>query len=303
MLAKGGIGTIYVSSGGDGTVATNWSTALTDVQTALDLAREGDTLYVKGETFSPSSTAGFESRYLWQSKSLTIRGSYEGSGTPGASDPVTWPTVLTQPGGGTNRILYVSDVTNGTLAGVTITGGQIIGGGQQAWRRDVYGGGVYIADATNLTFDAVTVATNRLTFSQQKKEWGGGVYALNSYGVFTNCTFRKNRLPRHYMDYAYGGGLHLDGGQWELRNSRIEETSAAGKPVLFTSSSVVTGSKPMASSSCRCWGSIGGSAVVSVDLSGTTTGGPAPARPISGASSSSTCSAVSTSFAPSRISA
>jgi len=123
----------------------------------------------------------------------------------------------------TNRILFIANVTNGRLERITIQGGRLRSGEQQATRRDVYGSGLYIRDCSNMTFASVIVDGNSITFGQQVKQWGAGVYATNSYGLFTNCVFQNNQLPRFYGNFAYGGGAHLQGGGWTFRDCLVRD--------------------------------------------------------------------------------
>ncbi|TFG87289.1 MAG: right-handed parallel beta-helix repeat-containing protein [Hyphomicrobiales bacterium] len=48
---------LYVAANGDNTAGTNWATAYPDVQTALNLAEPGDTVYIAGQVFA-GGTAG-----------------------------------------------------------------------------------------------------------------------------------------------------------------------------------------------------------------------------------------------------
>jgi hypothetical protein len=85
-------------AGGDG---SSWALAWTNLQTAIDAATAGDTIYLAGHAFS-YDTAQLGSHYVWTNKPLTILGGYAGiDGSPGALTDS--PTILTAVTGGTSR--------------------------------------------------------------------------------------------------------------------------------------------------------------------------------------------------------
>lgn len=99
---------IYVASTGDNSNGSTWNAAYTNLQTAIDETADGDTIYLKGETFNANTTVQLSSQIVWQNKELTILGGYAADGgSPGAV--TNTPTVLTQPASGTSRILYLID--------------------------------------------------------------------------------------------------------------------------------------------------------------------------------------------------
>ena len=69
----------YVSREGDNTYGTNWATAYTSLQKALNETRSGqsNTIYVMGETFPLLNSL------TWSNSNVSILGSYAGSGLPG----------------------------------------------------------------------------------------------------------------------------------------------------------------------------------------------------------------------------
>jgi len=216
----------YVAKSGDNSDGSSWAKAFQDPQSALDAAQTGDIIYLKGETFDAYRSSPLQSQFVWTNKPLTILGGYAADG--GAPGSLTsTPTVLSQPPPSgytyTNRILYIANVTNGWMERITIRGGRLRSGEQQSWRRDVYGSGICIMDSSNLAFSAVIVDGNSITFGQQVRQWGAGVYASNSYGLFTNCVFQNNQLPRHYGNTSYGGGAHIQGGGWIFRDCVVRD--------------------------------------------------------------------------------
>ena len=85
----------YAATNGDNTAGTNWTTALTDLQLALDTAEPNDTLLVAGgQTFMPAPYYAF----TWTTSWVTVEGGYQAAGmSPGPRDPAQWPTTLTRP--------------------------------------------------------------------------------------------------------------------------------------------------------------------------------------------------------------
>lgn len=209
---------------------TSWAHPFTNVQEAINAVSPGSMICLKGETF-PLPVNSSLGRLVWQKSNLSILGGFAADGgTPGGL--TNTPTVLTVDAASghfeTNRILYVSNVTNGVLANVTISGGRAA----YSSTRDVptyrngYGAGLFVQNSTNLTvanviFDGNTIATRRASQS-----FGAGAYATASWGTFTNCLFRNNSIGNNYPDatmYLSGAGLALSGGGWSLRECVIRD--------------------------------------------------------------------------------
>ena len=113
---------VYVASTGDHSTGADWASAYTDIQTAIDAVDNGGTIFLKGETFSVTSQLE-----MIGGSNVTIRGGYEGVGSPGAHDPAAWPTVIRMAHDYTNRVFYLEGVTNGTLEDIHVTGGNKTG--------------------------------------------------------------------------------------------------------------------------------------------------------------------------------
>jgi len=213
--------TSYVATNGvspwDG---SSWGKAFTNLQQALTIALDGDTIYIAGHTFSNNTAVQLQSQLVWTNKGLTILGGYAADGgTPGAL--TSTPTVLTQPSGSTNRILYIGGVTNGSLQRVTIQGGSL-----QAPNNVVaYGGGIQVAACSNLTLGFCTVqdSTAKSPGSYWQPAYGGGIYAANSVFTLTNCVLQRNSADTSSTQNqgSYGSGLCLASGTLTLRDSII----------------------------------------------------------------------------------
>lgn len=226
----------FVAPTNSGTAdGTSWPTAYTDIQAALDLATNGDVIYLKGGLFAITR------QLSWTNSGVTILGSYEGTNAsePGAFSAAAWPTVLARPAGSafTNRILFVGGVAGGALSRVTLSNGWLNGSATGAClcvsgSSDLLlssvtvaggnvqptavgpsrGGGVFILNSTNVTLAGCTIAGNRGTASGSDWIYGCGVCAIRSTLTLTNCVIRDNYLLSGNKG-CYGGGLYTSGGR------------------------------------------------------------------------------------------
>jgi hypothetical protein len=217
----------YVALSGSGGDGLSWANAKTNVQHAIDAASDGDTIYLKGETFTLRGPNPSTGKLVWSGKGLTIDGGYAADGgAPGARTNTA--TVLRNTDAAnrnTNRVFYVSNVTNGTLRKVTIQGGQVGNqNGQSGIGGDWYGAGIYMTGCTNMLLDAVSLIGNYLGAQQSQGAYGGGLYALNSQGVITNGTIRSN-TGGGLWSTLYGLGLHLAGGAWTVHDGVIRDNT------------------------------------------------------------------------------
>jgi hypothetical protein len=213
-------GHYYVATNGaaDGD-GSSWAQALTNLQTALDQARPGETIHLAAHTFR-NSTPRLTSQYVWTNKPLTILGGYAAEGgLPGALTNV--PTILTRPSG-TNRILYISGVTNGTLQRVTLAGGSL-------YRTP--GAGLYVAACSNLSIGTCVISNN---YNSTDNNPGGtkaaGAYLTGSDVLLTNCVVILNRAYGSGKNYAtcWGGGVYVAGGRVRLEGTLVSGNWADG---------------------------------------------------------------------------
>jgi hypothetical protein len=204
-------------AGGDG---SSWEMAFTNLQTAIDAAAMGDTIYIAGHTFSNStaqSTAQGNSQYVWTNKPLTILGGYAADGgTPGALTNI--PTILTQTNAGTSRILNISGLTNGSLQRVTLTGG---------YGSPMTGAGLYIAASSNLTIGSCVVSNNAGYQTGASTEYGGGIYLVGSVVSLTNCVVTKNSVYGYQNNgLPRGGGIYVASGTVTLDACRVDRNQS-----------------------------------------------------------------------------
>ncbi|OGV64337.1 MAG: hypothetical protein A2498_02040 [Lentisphaerae bacterium RIFOXYC12_FULL_60_16] len=223
----------YVAPAGTG-VGTNWSTAYTNIQTALDTAGSSDTIYIQGGTYI------IKTQLVWTSSGVTILGGYRGTNAtgPGPFNVTNWPTVLARPTGTTytNRILLVSGVDGGTLSRLTLSNGWlkattgatggclcvvgssdvmlsglVVAGGNIVVNayKPALGAGLAIVNSTNITLADSMIRDNKGTC--YSPFLGSGVYATNTMLTITNCIIRNNEGGYYIATGAdqgvWGGGL------------------------------------------------------------------------------------------------
>ena len=190
-------GTRYVSlSGGDVWPYTNWATAATTIQSAVNASGAGDTIVVTDGVYNVGTTL-----------------------TPGHSLPnrlvatnavviqsVNGPTVTIIQGAGPRgtgavRVAYLSGGAN--LEGFTIEQGATFVSGNFPY--DVNAGGVYI-EASGSISNCIVQGNDGLE--------GGGMYIRNG-GFATDCVIENNVADN-------GAGVRMtDAGSGSVRNSRI----------------------------------------------------------------------------------
>jgi hypothetical protein len=157
---------------------TDWATAATNIQDAVDAAVAGDEIVVTNGTYT---TGGDVINRVFVSKPLIIR-SANGAGLTAID------------GGGQVRCVWLT--TNATLSGFTLTQGM---GRSTA-------GGVYCQLGTAIISNCVISANQ--SYNNNDNVYGGGAYGA----TLSNCTL-SNNIARALSDqnspvYAYGGGAY-----------------------------------------------------------------------------------------------
>ena len=221
----------YAATNGSGTDGLSWTTAWTNIQDAINAASDGDTIYLAAHTFRPprSSPLGL---IVWTNKGLSLFGGYAGAGSPGPLTNST--TIIYNPYAASgsdslhtsNRVLFVSAVTNGTLAGITIRNGYIgHNNPQNTIPFNLAGAGIFIENSTNIAIRDCIIEGNCVYGQQNSQVFGGGIFATNSFGSLSNVVARSNWLQRFYGTATYGSGIYLFGGMWVLTDCVIRDNT------------------------------------------------------------------------------
>ena len=236
---------IFVDSSATGANnGTSWADAFTSLQSALDIAESGDTIWIAEGTYYPSSgynfcdDSGDSTRYYHfrMKEGVKIFGGFAGNEDPAVfnlndRDFITNTTILSGDIGTREdstdncyHVFYHPDGLNLTasalLDGVSITGGNADG------KIPHYnGGGMYHASSSP-TLNNVNIIKNTATNK------GGGIYNSNSSPNLTNITITENTA-------GIGGGMSNDHqSSPTLKNvTIIENTANTGGGIYNFSSS------------------------------------------------------------------
>ena len=250
----GNPGTIYVNIQnqipGSG---LNWDCAFDDLQDALAVAQEGDTIWVAQGSYSPTGDSDPEVSFELVS-GVVMLGGFDGTET--SADQRDWqnnPTILDGDNGmGPNSytVVYANNVDS-----TTVLDGFTIQGGTNNSFFSPLGGGIYINSGepvirnctiqNNLAFegggvymeDAAPVFINTTFFDNSTNEggFGGGVYAYVSDPHFEECIFDLNFS-------FYGGGIYSEGSDVFIKDTEFLQQFATefGGGILTDFSSQIT---------------------------------------------------------------
>jgi hypothetical protein len=155
---------------------TNWATAATNIQDAVDAAGAGDEIVVTNGVYAGGSWVDHNGDYncVGVDKPLTVQS-------------VNGPDVTVIDGGGAVRCLYLTN--NAVMVGFTLTNGRGWAGG---WGYN--GGGVYC--------ESISAVLSNCVLTGNSGYLGGGAYG----GTLNNCTLTANTA--NSGGGAYGGTLN-----------------------------------------------------------------------------------------------
>lgn len=195
-------GELFASPAGSGTACTQ--AAPCALQTALDSAVDGDTIYSAQGVYTGSGGA-----VLTVTKSITLYGGWDGTlTTPVVRDAEAYPTTLHGEDG--RRVVAVQGSISPTIDGFIITGG-----------NGANGGGVYIFDAAPLIQNNVITA-NRTITSAYDGGRGGGIFI----GGESKAVIARNRILSNTS--GYGGGLYHIGNTAVTITANLINDNVAG---------------------------------------------------------------------------
>jgi len=159
---------------------TNWATAATNIQDAINAVEDNGTVFVSNGTYTLSAT-------LEITRGITVRSYNNGSvDKMGTVIDGNYPA-------STNRCVYLTGV------GTAIDGFTITNGYTSASSQSGNGGGVYI-------YVSGTVTNCLIAGNEAGAGSGGGIY-LSEGGLVTMCTISGNVATN--ANNAYGGGMYF----------------------------------------------------------------------------------------------
>ena len=188
--------TVYVDSiaTAGGNTGTNWANAFTSLQSALDLAAEGDQVWVAKGTYRPSYAYGLTntSRYYHfrMINGVPIYGGFAGTETA-----VNQRTAFVI--GGTNETILSGDLNGDdvvTGSGATLS---ITNNGENCYHVFYHPSGLNLTNSAIL--DGFTIRGGNANVNNPHDR-AGGMYSNNSAPVITNVAFLSNSAK-------YGGGM------------------------------------------------------------------------------------------------
>jgi len=229
VLSAGAVpgGEWYAATDGSGLYGTNWATAFTDLQVALDTATNGDAVYIKGDTYAVAGE-----QLIWTNSGVTVLGGYRGTNAsgPGIHDADQWPTILngTRGLGSTNRIMWIQSVSDCRLERVTLCNGYLNyrypdpSPDPYLGTNDNRGANLFVSSCTNLILVDVT-SSNGYIQVYSRSAYGVGAYFLNSTNVLmSGCLLQRNGMDAVGNDWLYGGGIYTKDSYLTITNCAIK---------------------------------------------------------------------------------
>lgn len=234
----------FAATNGTHSGGTNWVTAFTNIQAALDAARDGDIIRLAGHRFVVATNL------VWTNSGITVYGSYEAAGDPGRSDLDQWPTILTD-SGNTARLLLIQRVRDARIEDIVFDSGYVAGGQSGAnllvnastnvvidrfvsrnayaysySAGNAYGGGAAIVGSTNVLLLNGRLTNNVLNMNAVDTG-GAGLYASASFLTASNCLFAGNRItPAGFLSPSAAGAYVIGGSARFMETAFVSNTSA-----------------------------------------------------------------------------
>jgi hypothetical protein len=167
----------------------DWSTAATDIQSAIDASTNGDLILVTNGVYQ---TGGQTVNGYALTNRVVINKGVTVQSINGASATIIQGYQVPGATNGDSAVRCVYMTNNATLVGFTLTNGATLSTGD--FTHEDCGGGIW-CESTN---DSVIL--NCIMVGNSSMWDGGGAF----YGNFSNCTFTANSAGT----YGYGGGVY-----------------------------------------------------------------------------------------------
>ena len=215
-VARADPGRLFVSTTGSDTACTRGHPC--NLQTALQQATDGDTIYVAAGTYTGTGAA-----VITITRSITLYGGWDGSASgPLVRDSTAHPTTLD--GEGQRRVAYIGRHITVTMESLTVTNGLATD----------YGAGLYAQD-TNLTLRHTIFYSNVANSLTSINTLGGGAYLRAGSLHLISSTFRANDACCNGCPSTQGGGLYIYGTLTAtIENSLFEANDAwDGSGLMF----------------------------------------------------------------------
>jgi len=203
--ARAASATLFVKPGGSGTLCTQLASCA--LQTALDQATDGDTIYVAVGAYTGTGGA-----VITVTKSITLYGGWDGAGSgPVVRDPLAYPTTLD--GEEQRRVVYIEPNLAPTLDGFVITRGHSNGSGGGIYAKSTFsiirnnqiihnyaandGGAIFV------NHGSAQIVGNKIV--SNTANWAGGLRIINNADV----SITGNEIISNLASNS-GGGIYLD---------------------------------------------------------------------------------------------
>ncbi len=201
--------TIHVSMEGNGD-GSAWDNPLGSIQTAINLASDGDEIWVAG---------GVYHEQIFMASGVSIYGGFRGNESSlEERDWIVNETII-DANGLNNRVITATGTENIVLDGLSITGGN----------TEDRGGGVYMENIKSATIANCWFYENRATRD------GGGIACFKASPYIHNCRITNNLSP------GGGGGFYGEELSSTILNCEFSENSGTdgGGMRLFISPALV----------------------------------------------------------------
>jgi hypothetical protein len=210
--------THYVDANGINPISpfTDWSTAATNIQDAIDASTDGDLIVVADGVYATGGRVvyGALTNRVVINKAVTVQ-SVNGPG-------LTTIQGYQIPAGSTaysNNVRCVYMTNDAVLSGFTIVNGATLATSASTDRTNVIsGGGVYCESASSVLTNCVL--SENLCYGQNSSAGGGAVFQ----GSLNNCIISNNMISTNVLSYGAKGGGAL---RSILNDSLIADNSAS----------------------------------------------------------------------------